>query len=110
MSNRERRRHPRITAFLPLRLIAVGGKVEAAPAPLLTLNISKAGVCFPIPRRIDRGEFIEVEVTLLGAGLHREDVLISSTGQVVRVEAGRKPGWYKLAAVFDEPPSSATNS
>jgi hypothetical protein len=101
MSNRERRRHPRITAFLPLRLIAVGGKIEADPIPLLTLNISKAGLCFPLPRRIDAGESIEVEVTLPGIGPDRQDVHITSVG----VEAGKKHDWYKLAASFGEPPT-----
>jgi len=103
-SNPERRRYKRIIAFLPLRLIAVAGKIEPALVPLVTLNISKAGVCFPVPRRIDPGEFIEIEVTLLGLGLVREDVHISSVGRVVRIEAGKKHGWYKLAAAFGEPP------
>ena len=93
-------------AWLPLRLTAVSGKAESAPIPSLTLNISKAGVCFPAPLRIEPGEFIEVEVTLVGFGLNGEDVHISSAGRVVRVEAGKKPGWYKLAATFGEPPAS----
>lgn len=105
ISNQERRRYPRIIAFLPLRMIAVGGKIEHDPVPLLTLNISKAGVCFPIPRWIDAGESIEVEVTLPGIGLEREDVHISSVGRVVRIEAGKKHAWYKLAASFGEPPT-----
>src|ERR1700691_2835982 len=105
MSNLERRRYKRITVFLPLRLIAVAGRVEPAPVPLMTLNISKAGVCFPAPRRIDPGEFIEVEVTLMGLGPDREDVHISNVGRVVRVEAAKKHGWHKLAIAFSEPPT-----
>ena len=31
-------------------------------------------------------------------------VFISGAGYIVRLEPGNKPGWYKLAAVFDEPP------
>jgi hypothetical protein len=101
----ERRRYRRFIAWLPLRLTAVAGKIEPIPLSLLTLNISKAGVCFPVPRRIEPGELIEVEVTLLGAGLGGKDVHISSAGRVVRVDAGNKSGWYKLAAAFDEPPA-----
>jgi hypothetical protein len=33
------------------------------------------------------------------------DVHISGEGYIVRIEPGNKPGWYKLAAAFDEPPS-----
>jgi hypothetical protein len=101
----ERRRYRRFIAWLPLRLTAVAGEIEPTPLSLLTLNISKAGVCFPAPRRIEPGELIEVEVTLVGAGLGGKDVHISSAGRVVRVDEGKKSGWYKLAAKFDEPPA-----
>jgi hypothetical protein len=105
MSMPERRRYPRFIAWLPLRLTVVAGKIETAPVTLLTQNISKAGVCFPAPRRIEPGQFIEVEVTAAGIGPRGEDVHISSAGYIVRVESGNKPGWYKLAAAFGEPPA-----
>ena len=92
-------------AQLPLRLTAVAGKIEPIPLPLLTMNISKAGVYFPVPRRIEPGELVEVEVTLLGTGPEGKDVHISGTGRVVRVDAGILPGWYKVGATFDEPPA-----
>ena len=101
----ERRRYPRFTAWLPLRLAAVASKTEPATVTLLTQNISKAGVCFPAPRRFEPGQFIEVEVTLAGIGLSGKDVHISGAGYIVRVEPGNKPGWYKLAAAFGEPPA-----
>ena len=90
----ERRRYPRFTAWLPLRLTAVAGKIEPATVTLLTQNISKAGVCFPAPRRIEPGQFIEVEVALPGIGpgskdvqnirrrLHRADRIWQQTGLV----------------------------
>ena len=101
----ERRRYPRFIAWLPIRLTAVAGKIEPAIETLLTQNISKAGVCFPAPRRIEPGQVIEVKVTLSGVGPGRKDVHISNEGYIVRTEPGNKPGWYKLAAAFDEPPS-----
>ena len=101
----ERRRYPRFTAWLPLRLTAVGGKIEPAPVTLLTQNISKAGLCFPAPRRIEPGQLIEVEVTLAGIGPSGKDVHVSGAGYIVRIESGNKPGWYKLAAAFGEPPT-----
>ena len=101
----ERRRYPRFTAWLPLRLTAVAGKIEPATVTLLTQNISKAGVCFPAPRRIEPGQFIEVEVALPGIGPGSKDVQIFGAGYIVRIESGNKPGWYKLAATFGEPPA-----
>jgi hypothetical protein len=103
----ERRRYPRFTAWLPLRLKAVSGKIEPAPMALLTQNISKAGLCFPAPRRIELGEYIEVEVTLMGTGHAGKDVHVSGSGLVVRVETGSRYGWYKLAAAFGEPPTGS---
>ena len=71
---------------------------------MLTQNISKAGLCFPAPRRIEPGQAIEVEVTVAGLGTDGKDIHISGAGYVVRIEPGNKPGWYKLAAEFYEPP------
>jgi hypothetical protein len=103
----DRRRHPRFVAWLPLRLKAVGGIVDPDPVLLLTLNLSKAGLCFHLPQRIEPGQSIEVEVTLLGAGPDGNNIFISSTGYIVRAESARRPGWYKLAATFDESPSGS---
>jgi hypothetical protein len=85
-------------------LTAVAGETEPAPVTLLTQNISKAGVYFPAPRRIEPGQAIEVKVTLAGLGPDGKDIHISGAGYVVRSEPSTKPGWYKLAAQFDEPP------
>lgn len=98
----ERRRHPRFTALLPLRVKGVGGIVEPDPAPLLTQNLSKSGLCFSSPRRIEPGQSIEVEVTFLGAGLGGDNISVSGTGHIVRAESTKTPGWNRLAADFDE--------
>ena len=100
----ERRRYPRFITWLPIRLTAVAGKIEPAAVTLLTQNISKAGLCFPAPRRVEPGQAIEVEVTVAGLGTDGKDIHIAGAGYVVRIEPGNKPGWYKLAAAFDEPP------
>lgn len=104
-STPERRRHPRFTAFLPLRVKGVGGILEPDPAPLITQNLSRTGLCFPSLRRIEPGQLIEVEVTLLGAGPDGKNISVSGTGYIVRAETGNTPGWYRLAAAFDEFPS-----
>src|SRR6202171_1702791 len=100
----ERRRYPRFFTWLPIRLTAVAGTIEPEPITLITQNISKAGLCFPAPRRIEPGQAIEVEVTLAGLGRDGKDSHISGAGSVVRIEPGTKPGWYKLAAEFYELP------
>jgi len=104
-STSERRRDPRFTAWLPLRIKAVGGIPQRDPQPLVTQNLSKSGLCFPAPHHIAPGQSIEAEVTLLGAGLDGNDIKISGTGHIVRAESAKQAGWYKLAATFDEPPS-----
>src|SRR5665213_3257462 len=97
----ERRQYPRFTVYLPLRLKVVGARVEPNPAPLLTQNLSKTGLCFSSPQRIEPGQSIEAEVTLIGVGLGGNDICITGTGYIVRAESAKKPGWYKLAAAFD---------
>jgi hypothetical protein len=79
--------------------------VEPDPASLVTQNLSKTGLCFPSPQRIEPGQSIEVEVTFVGAGLDGRNVSVSGTGYIVRVESSKTPGWYRLAAAFDESPS-----
>ncbi len=79
--------------------------MEPDSAPLVTQNLSKTGLCFPSPQRIEPGQSIEVEVTFLGAGLFGNNISVSSTGYIVRAESSKTPGWYRLAAAFDEFPS-----
>jgi hypothetical protein len=100
----ERRQYPRFNVCVPLRLKAVGDRVETNPAPLLTQNLSKTGLCFPSPQRIEPGESIEVEVTLLGVGPGGNNICVSGSGYIVRAESTQTPGWHKLAAAFDESP------
>jgi hypothetical protein len=101
----ERRLYPRFIAWLPLRLMVVGSVVHHDPPPLVTQNLSKSGLCFPAPHYIEPGQSIEAEVTIPGAGLDGNNIKITSTGRIVRAESTREPGWYKLAATFDEPTS-----
>jgi hypothetical protein len=99
----ERRRNPRFTAWLPLRVAAISGKLEPAAMTLLTRNISRRGICFSAPYGIEAGQFIEIEVTLPGAGPGGKDLHVSSEVFVLRIEPGNKPGWYVFAAALGEP-------
>src|SRR6202022_5034181 len=93
----ERRRYPRFITWLPIRLTTVAGKIEPAAVALVTQNISKAGLCFPAPRRIEPGQAIEVEVTVVGLGPDGKDIHIAGGGYVGRIEPGNTPGCDKLA-------------
>jgi hypothetical protein len=99
----ERRRYPRFTAWLPLRLVAVAGKIKPTATTLLTRNISRRGICFSTPCGIEAGQFIEVEATLPGAGPGGKDLRLSREVYVVRSEPCNKLGWYVLAAALGEP-------
>lgn len=101
----ERRRYPRYTVQLPLRLRRVAGNSEPEAAILLTNDFSKTGLCFSAPRRVERGQSIQVEVILVGYGPRGKDIHVSGAGTIVRAEADNQPGWYRLAAAFDESPS-----
>jgi hypothetical protein len=101
----ERRRSPRYTVQLPLRLHRVAGNAEPEAATLRTRDFSTNGLCFSAPRRVERGQSIEVEVILVGYGLRGNDVHVSGVGIIVRAEADDQPGWFRLAAIFDESPS-----
>jgi hypothetical protein len=104
-STPERRRYPRFTAKLPLRVKVVGGIVQHDPLPLVTQNLSKTGLYFPAPQHIAPGQSIEVEVTFLGGGPGGNNMNVSGSGYIVRAESAEKSGWYKLAAAFDRSPS-----
>jgi hypothetical protein len=73
---------------------------------LVTQNLSKTGLCFPSPKRIEPGQSIEVEVTFLGAARGGKNIRVSGAGYIVRAESAKTPGWYRLAATFDESPSA----
>ena len=55
----ERRRSPRASLCLPLRLTRVGDSPEAIPVTLVTRNISSSGVYFLAPRELAPGTAIE---------------------------------------------------
>jgi hypothetical protein len=89
---------------MPFRLWLPAGKDDSAGATFLTKDISKSGLCFLAPRRVEPGAFIRVEVTLAGYGPGGNDIDISGAGYIVRAESSDKTGWHRLAAAFDEPP------
>ncbi len=98
----EQRQYPRATLTLPLRLRAVGGVPEEYPITLVTRNISSTGVYFLCPKQVAVGTAIELEVVLVSKPLGRGNVVMVTMAHVCRTEAAAMPGWYGLAASFDD--------
>ncbi len=98
----ERRRYPRASLALPLRLIRIGDKVEPVPVTLVTRNISSSGVAFLAPREIEAGMAIELEVALVDRPLGFGRVQMCTAAHIVRAEDTETPGWRAYAASFDD--------
>jgi hypothetical protein len=98
----ERRRYPRASLSLPLRLTRIGSAVEPIPVTLVTRNISSSGVCFLAPREIEPGTPIELEVALVDRPLGFGRVQMCTAAHIVRAEDTDIPGWRAYAASFDD--------
>jgi len=99
---RERRAYVRARLSLPLRLERVAGQRHTQHYSLQTANISSSGLFFLAPLRIESGTPIEVEVKLITQPVARATVHMSAIAHVVRTEPAEEPGWYGVAAAFDD--------
>ncbi|HXJ39695.1 MAG TPA: PilZ domain-containing protein [Bryobacteraceae bacterium] len=100
--NREQREYPRASLKLPLRLRKVDDVAEKFPVTLVTRDISSTGVFFLCPKEIALGALVELEIVLVSRPLGHGSVVIVSAAQVRRVEPAAMPGWYGVAASFDD--------
>src|SRR5260370_6498021 len=98
----EEREYPRATLNLPLRLRGAGGVPEEYPTTLVTRNISSTGVYFLCPRQLSIGVSIELEIVLVSKPLGLGNVVMATMAHVCRTEAAAMPGWYGIAAAFDD--------
>ena len=98
----EHRQYPRAKLKLPLRLSAVGGVPEEHPVSLVMRNISSTGVYFLCPKHLDVGTRIMLEVVLVSKPMGLGSVIMTTLAHVCRTEAAAMPGWYGLAASFDD--------
>jgi PilZ domain len=98
----EQRAYPRAALRLPLRLRRVAGELQPAGVTLLTRNISSSGAYFLCPCAIEPGTPIELEVGLVERPIGQGSVRMTTAAHVVRVEPCDTPGWYGLAASFDD--------
>jgi PilZ domain len=98
----EHRERPRASLKLPLKLRSVAGAMEEYSVTLVTRDISSSGVFFLCPKTLAPGTEIEMDIVLVSRPLGYGNVVVSSKAQVRRVEAANMPGWYGIAASFDD--------
>jgi len=98
----EQRQYPRAKLKLPLRLRTVGGVPEKHPITLVMRNISSTGIYFLCSKLVEVGTSIELEVILVSKPMGQGSVLMTTMAHVCRTEAVAVPGWYGLAASFDD--------
>jgi hypothetical protein len=98
----EHRENPRAALRLPLKLRSVSGVLEKFPISLVTRDISSSGVFFLCPRSLAVGTSIELDIVLVSRPLGYGNVVVSSNACVRRIEPANMPGWFGIAASFDD--------
>ncbi len=98
----EHRECPRASLKLPLKLRSVSGVLEQYPVSLVTRDISSSGVYFLCPKALVSGESIELDIVLVSRPLGYGNVVVSSRARVCRTEPANMPGWFGVAASFED--------
>ena len=98
----EHREYPRATLNLPLRLRSVSGVREDSPITLVTRDISSTGVYFLCPKELAAGTSIALEIVLVSKPMGLGNVVMVTMAHVRRREPAAMPGWYGIAAAFDD--------
>jgi hypothetical protein len=100
--HKELRESPRASLMLPLKLRSVGGVMEQFPISLVTRDMSSTGVFFLCPKTLPVGTTIELDIVLVSRPLGYGNVVVSSKARVCRIESANMPGWFGIAANFDD--------
>jgi len=98
----EHREYPRASLQLPLKLHSVDGIVEDFPVTLVTRDISSTGVYFLCPRQLPMDAAIELQIVLVSRPLGQGNVVMASNAHVRRIHPADMPGWFGIAANFDD--------
>jgi hypothetical protein len=98
----EHREYPRAALKLPLRLRGINRVPEKFPITLVTRDISSTGVYFLCPKKVAVGACVELEIVLISRPLGQGNVVAATTAHVLRIELAATPGWYGVAASFDD--------
>jgi hypothetical protein len=99
---REHREYPRATLKLPLRLRSVNNIPEEFPVTLVTRDISSTGVYFLCPKPLAIAASLEIEVVLVSKPMGHGNVVLATNARVQRSEPAATPGWYGIAAAFND--------
>lgn len=98
----EKRESPRASLKLPLKLKSVAGVLEDFQVSLVTRDISSSGVFFLCPKPLETGTEIELDIVLVSRPLGYGNVVVSSKACVRRIEPANMPGWFGIAASFND--------
>src|ERR1700730_8481006 len=98
----EHREYPRAILQLPLKLQSINGVVEDFPITLVTRDISSTGVYFLCPKTLPVDAPIELQIVLVSRPLGQGNVVMTSHAHVRRIHPAAVPGWYGIAANFDD--------
>ncbi len=98
----EQRECPRASLRLPLKLRSVEGILEQFPITLVTRDMSSSGVFFLCPKALAAGSSIELDIVLVSRPLGYGNVVVSSKARVCRSEPANMPGWFGIAAKFED--------
>jgi len=98
----EHREYPRASLKLPLKLRSVDGMYEDFPVTLVTRDISSTGVYFLCPKELPTDAAIELQIVLVSRPMGQGNVVMASMAHVKRVHEAATPGWYGIAATFDD--------
>jgi PilZ domain len=98
----EHREYPRATLKLPMQLRSVNNVAEDFPITLVTRDISSTGVYFLCPKSMAKGTAVELDIVLVSRPMGRGNVVIATRAHVQRIEPAATPGWYGIAASFDD--------
>jgi hypothetical protein len=98
----EHREYPRASLQLPLKLHSVDEIVEDFPITLVTRDISSTGVYFLCPKQLPMNAAIGLQIVLVSRPLGQGNVVMASNAYVRRVHPAAVPGWFGIAANFDE--------
>ena len=98
----ERRSYIRVRLSLSLRVQRIAGQREGRVRTLRTVDVSSSGVYFLSPRLIEPGTPVQLDVLVVDRPLGRSSVRMQTEAHIVRAVENPKPGWYGLAAAFDD--------
>lgn len=98
----DHRESPRASLKLPLKLRSTGGVLEQYPITLVTRDISSSGVFFLCPKTLASGIEIDLDIVLVSRPLGYGNVVVSSKARVCRSEPANMPGWFGIAAKFED--------